>query len=416
MLKGGENVFVAELENGARVNLVTRNLSLDQLKKLRHQNAFYCPVCHAPVLPKLGLRKKWHFSHKPEEGCLIELEAESEIHLCGKQLLHDWAAESGEAVELEHYLPTLKQRPDLYLPGIEPLAIEYQCSTIPEQLIDARTTGYLRAGIDPVWILGGGRHRRTGGSLRVTGFEQHTIRRSPPVPANPGSFSSSFYVLYFDPQVKKMIVENLLFPVSKTRFIAGEMKISLQDFRLHRLKSPVCSFSVERFQSLLLYEKRKIRLRPPGRTSAEEQWLRRQAYLRRRHFSFMPAFIGLPHETYLHFSVPPFLWQYWVYLLLCCCTTGTWLTPEQILGRSQECGGDRLFVRRKMPMCPAASSSELIRTYLTQLVRLHFAQQRADSFCLSPDAFQNGSLPELLNQDQAILERLEVNSSRINTE
>ncbi|WP_010631313.1 competence protein CoiA [Sporolactobacillus vineae] len=403
-------MLVAELKDGERVALVTEGLSLSRLRQLRTRETFYCPVCHTPVLLKLGSRRRWHFSHRPRQGCLIDMEAESETHLDGKRFLYNWAAGCGEAVTLEHYLPALRQRPDIYLPGIEPMAIEFQCSTIPEQVIDARTSGYLGAGIEPVWILGSDRHRRIGGYLRITGFEQHAIRKSLHVSRQQDSFISSYYLCYFHPREKQVILENPLFPVSKTRFIAGEMKISLSDFRLYRLKSPISSFSRDLFKSLLLQEKKKIRLRPPWRVSSEEQWLRKQVYLRHQYFSLLPPYTGLPHERYLHLEVSPLLWQYWICLLLRSCKKGTWFTPEQILRRSKESGGDVLFVRRKMPLCPVYSTLELIQTYLSQLTALRVLHQRSNAFCLSPEAvLKTESLPVLLEWDEAVLNRLSTN-------
>jgi competence CoiA-like predicted nuclease len=338
------------------------------------------------------------------------MEAESEAHLDGKRLLYSWAAGCGEAATLEHYLTALSQRPDIYLPGIEPLAIEFQCSTIPEELIDARTNGYLSAGIEPVWILSGDRHRRIGGYLRVTGFEQHTIRKSPSVSRHPEDFSSSYSLCYFQPREKRVILENSLFPVSKTRFIAGEMKISLHDFRLHRLKFPPCSLSQHLFQSLLLQEKKKIRLRPPWRASREEQWIRQQAYLRRQHFSLMPPYAGLPHECYLHLEVSPFLWQYWICLLLQSCKKGTWFTSEQILRKSRESGGDLMFVRRKMPLCPDYSILAVIHTYLRQLAALGVVRRLSNTFSLGPVSLLKAeSLPVLLKRDEMVLNQLAAN-------
>jgi Competence protein len=387
--------------------LVKKGLSRDMLQQLRTREVFYCPVCHSPVTLKLGFRKKWHFSHKSRHSCLVDMEAESEKHLAGKKHLYNWVLGSEADAELEGYFPSLKQRPDIFIHGIEPMVIEFQCSTIPEQLIDARTAGYLRAGIDPVWILGGDRHKRMSGYLRLTDFEQHTIRRSSHRNSASENFSSPYYVCFFHPSEKQLIFESHLFPVSKTRFIAGEMKAGIGDFRLHQLTFPLCSFSQNHFKALLLQEKKKIRLRPPGRISAEEQWLRKQAYLHHHFFSYLPAFAGLPHESYIHLAASPFLWQYWIYLLMCGDRSPAWFTPEQIVKKTRESGGDLMLVRRKMPLCPDFTLSRLFRTYLGQLAALGIAEQREDAFCLNSKAVRPGwSLQGLMDEDRAILDRL----------
>ena len=56
-----------------------------------------------------------------------------------------------KAVQVEAYLPTLKQRPDLLIGKI---AIEIQCSPLPIKRLVERTETYQTHGYQVVWILG----------------------------------------------------------------------------------------------------------------------------------------------------------------------------------------------------------------------------------------------------------------------
>ena len=84
-----------------------------------------------------------HFAHRKKNSCWYEAEAETEEHLpqrfCGKVFTR-------KAVQVEAYLPTLKQRPDLLIGKI---AIEIQCSPLPKRLVE-RTETYQTHGYQVV--------------------------------------------------------------------------------------------------------------------------------------------------------------------------------------------------------------------------------------------------------------------------
>ncbi|MFC6464602.1 competence protein CoiA [Marinilactibacillus sp. GCM10026970] len=119
------------------------------LKKL------YCPTCKQSVFLKKGTFKVPHFSHYKKEACESFSEGETMEHLNGKLQLYTILKNNKLNVELEVYLPNLKQRPDILL-NIEQqkIAIEFQCSQIPIQRMLERTKNYLKHGYQPYWILG----------------------------------------------------------------------------------------------------------------------------------------------------------------------------------------------------------------------------------------------------------------------
>ncbi|KRO16793.1 competence protein CoiA [Lacticaseibacillus saniviri] len=117
------------------------------------QERFFCPACEQPVRVRNGKQNPAHFAHIA--GTCSASEPESHQHLTGKQWLYDFYTYLGWSVELEVYLPTIKQRADLIIQKSgHKLVIEFQCSPISVPQLKARTDGYTQLGLPVIWILG----------------------------------------------------------------------------------------------------------------------------------------------------------------------------------------------------------------------------------------------------------------------
>ena len=139
-------MIIALNENNLLVNA-------KRIKKKERQAAYYCPSCKSKVILKKGQIRIPHFSHQSTVECQSFSEGETEEHLLGKELLYKYFQENKIKVEMEWYLPELKQRPDLYLPD-QKIAVEFQCSPISYEKLKERSTGYQTMGIDVIWIVG----------------------------------------------------------------------------------------------------------------------------------------------------------------------------------------------------------------------------------------------------------------------
>lgn len=155
-------MFIAETEEKERI-------FADQYRR-EQKKQLYCPGCKGEVYFKSGPKVVPHFSHYAKEACESFSEGETREHLTGKQQLYEWLASSNEDVELEAYLPELKQRPDLLWKrkGENHLAIEFQCSALPKERMIERTKGYQENGYEVLWILGERYHVRQ----RFTSFQK----------------------------------------------------------------------------------------------------------------------------------------------------------------------------------------------------------------------------------------------------
>lgn len=164
----------AKTKEGKLITLAS--LTKTEITEKRMQD-FFCPACHEQVIVRAGPQTIPHFAHKSTSPCPNGAGGESSYHEKGKFLIYRWLKHQGLKAELEHSLPHLQQRPDVYLTiSSKRIAIEYQCSRIPIETINKRNNGYLKAGITPIWILSAKLFNRKGlHRLKVDTFLRHFI-------------------------------------------------------------------------------------------------------------------------------------------------------------------------------------------------------------------------------------------------
>ncbi|HEM2815413.1 TPA: competence protein CoiA [Streptococcus suis] len=117
------------------------------------QGSFTCPGCGGQVRYKSGKVLRSHFAHVTLRDCTYFSENESAQHLSLKSSLYKWL-QGQEEVELEAYLPAIKQVADLLVN--QQLALEVQCSSLPISRLQLRTQAYHEAGFQVLWLLGKG--------------------------------------------------------------------------------------------------------------------------------------------------------------------------------------------------------------------------------------------------------------------
>jgi competence protein CoiA len=130
--------------------ILTIDYTREELKILKKSQTFFCPHCHQSLLLKIGAIKIPHFSHRTTCEQLFS-EGESENHLLGKLQLYKFFRQHLQEVQLEAYIPQLRQRPDLLVNAT--VAIEFQCSSISLELKQKRTKMYTDNGYLPLWLL-----------------------------------------------------------------------------------------------------------------------------------------------------------------------------------------------------------------------------------------------------------------------
>ena len=135
-------MFVARDARGELVNVLE-----DKLEK----QDYTCPACGGQLRLRQGSSVRTHFAHKSLKYCYYSSENESLEHLENKEVLYRWLKTEAE-VQLEYPLPELKQIADVFV-NVH-LALEVQCSPLPQKLLKERSEGYRSQGYQVLWLLG----------------------------------------------------------------------------------------------------------------------------------------------------------------------------------------------------------------------------------------------------------------------
>ncbi|MDY7223409.1 competence protein CoiA [Halalkalibacterium halodurans] len=298
-------MLTAKLQNGQTVNLLD-SWQKEVLQSLQKKQGFYCPACKEKLVLKIGSQRQWHFAHQSKEACRVSTEPESHYHLSGKRLLYQWLKRQKLEVALEVYLPILQQRPDILLRKDKQLvAVEYQCSSLPLQEIKKRTDGYKRAGIYPIWVLGGNRLNREGTfHFRLQSFEWLALCKDP---------YEHLHLRYFCPTSLKFFTLSNITPISLTKTLAvlkekAHLNQTFQDWVYPSLK-PHESLPSDAW----LTQKKQWRFQYPiPYPSPDQRHFQSWLYEQNLHPQLFPIEAGWPSKGHEWVATPTYLWQSWI--------------------------------------------------------------------------------------------------------
>ncbi len=286
---------------------LTNDYSREQLLKLRKQHKFICPQCNSELQLKVGKVKTPHFAHFPDAICQnLFSEGESETHLLGKLALYDFFKKVNKSVVLEPYLTSLSQRPDLFVNDQNgSYAIEFQCSSIDQDLLKKRNEGYIQNRISPFWVLNTPvKYSEEMNRIMVvslTKFEQQFIIMD----------EYNHYLLTFHPQTKTFFYFSYLLHFHNNQFITKIQRLPIEHQTFPFFKPRKASFS-NFLPMLKLYKSRtqtyvenKIYISSKGVNDI----LLRSIYELKLNRYFMPIFIGLPTKYAMYMDMMAVEWQ-----------------------------------------------------------------------------------------------------------
>jgi competence protein CoiA len=300
----GETLFVAMMENGERLSLLEQK-SLTEWRRLRKDNKFFCPICGQEVVMKIGEKRIPHFAHMKVSNCSIILERESPIHLLGKKRMYDWFHHQRLPVQLEPYLPFIRQRPDLLVQWErDRYAIEFQCSKIEQQLFIERTKSYQKNRISPIWIAGAAHLTKISPErFRMSEFQWlfvHSLGQDPKI-------------IYFCPETSRFHILSNLFPISPKELFASHSFINMYDVTFPEL----ISYSITNWKFPIkcwLQQKKKKRWQLSFYPQKQTKLLLQRLYLQRISPSCFPAEAGIPVKSMYWLETSPVIWQLWLLL------------------------------------------------------------------------------------------------------
>lgn len=288
--------------------IVSADHSREFLNDLKQRNAFKCIQCNEEVILRTGFINIPHFAHRRKSECTLSFsEGESKDHLNGKLQLYAFFKRHNCNPQLESFIPTIKQRPDILVCNNQSqIAIEYQCSKILPDIIENRNIGYKQQQIDPLWIL------RTPsisefppqeiGIMQLSAYRQQFFLETPTKGkmiitycpqtklfhyiSNPVHIQSNKYIV----KVKKLPMEKQSWPFAVVKLISRkEYEIYLQVYRKQRFKH---------IDNLYFYNRKGV----------QNQFLQ-VCYRWRLSPKEIPFFIGIPTAHAASFHVHAIEWQ-----------------------------------------------------------------------------------------------------------
>ncbi|WP_420974893.1 competence protein CoiA [Bacillus thuringiensis] len=296
-------IFIAKRENGEKIHLLY-NCNEELLRRMRQQERFFCVACGKEVQMKLGKQKSWHFAHKKVDSCLAFYEAESMYHRHGKELLYRWFERQNFHVDIEHYLPQIQQRPDIFIERAgRKIAIEYQCTNLSIEQLYKRTYSYWRAGIQVIWIIGGNQLKKQSAYWMKFSSLMAFSLQSYPQP----------FLIFFCSKQKAFMKCAFLTSFSTSVSFSHTIYLPTETTTFELLFSPVP------FQKEILDREWKQR-KDYFRKNALPIWNYNYKSLLRLIYQFkctpasFPSEIGVPLPSGFAFQTNPFIWQAFLYM------------------------------------------------------------------------------------------------------
>ncbi|XKK14636.1 competence protein [Bacillus sp. AC79A.1] len=296
-------IFIAKRENGEKIHLLY-NCNEELLRRMRQQERFFCVACGKEVQMKLGKQKSWHFAHKKVDSCLAFYEAESMYHRHGKELLYRWFERQNFHVDIEHYLPQIQQRPDIFIERAgRKIAIEYQCANLSIEQLYKRTYSYWRVGIQVIWIIGGNQLKKQSAYWMKFSSLMAFSLQSYPQP----------FLIFFCSKQKAFMKCAFLTSFSTSVSFSHTIYLPTETTTFELLFSPVP------FQKEILDREWKQR-KDYFRKNALPIWNYNYKSLLRLLYQFkctpasFPSEIGVPLPSGFAFQTNPFIWQAFLYM------------------------------------------------------------------------------------------------------
>lgn len=308
IFSGGVYILTA-LNDQKEIFTITTHVPTETLIQLRKTMTFYCPQCENPVRLKIGQVMIPHFAHIVLSDCLTSFsERESPIHLKGKLQLAEFFEEKSLEIFVESYLPELCQRPDILVKSThQSYAIEFQCCTIPIEVRDMRSKGYLKSNIEPIWILRSFEYPEVPLNgiviIQLTHFRQAFIQHD-----DCGDAS----IIAYDPNTEQFIYYAHLIHLQGTRFIAkiGVLPRHLQSFPFRQLK-PLTSLEGKVYWDIFQrYRKRFLKNAVLTSKKGVRDPFLRICYVNHLQPIELPLFIGIPLGTVKHINGRHTEWQF----------------------------------------------------------------------------------------------------------
>jgi len=325
---------------------LTKSYSKEELTAIKNKTDFFCPSCNAAVILKIGQIKTPHFAHKSLTHCDTYSEPESPLHLQGKLQLYRFFSSNNHTVELEKYLPDIRQRADLLVD--QHTAIELQYSPVSAPQVCSRSQGYLRLGIQPEWIIGLPGPVEEGIQLfKLSSWKKELLRQR----------QKANYIISFSPEADLFYYHSNLIYISGNQWI-GKVKslaAAKQQFPF-AVPRKLSEREFEEMYSLFYQARRKFIASQQFINNRIRSSFWRACYELQLDGRNLPATIGIPLKNAELIPCHPVLWQL-----------------QALAGLKNGAATKTLIETGKIPHCQLSGAKEaeaLIGSYVDAYVRL----------------------------------------------
>lgn len=297
-------MLTAKTKDGKKLSL-SYHYKKETLLSLRKREEFFCQICGEKVYLKLGDKKIYHFAHQRGSSCREFYENETEGHMEGKLQLFQWLKRQKILAELEYFDREIQQRPDIFFVYQEKkYALEYQCSTISEQMFQKRTEGYLSHGYIPLWILGCKHfHNSFEHSHVFTSFMYLFLRQGK---------NGRLFLPSYSPETSTFQILYSIFPYSPKNAFIQKKNQPIEKLRLPLLleHQPFEHLNIGQWKTAL----EKYKMKWLSFPSVPQQSFLNEIYNSGLNLFLFPPEIGLPVSRGILIQNPPFIWQAYYYL------------------------------------------------------------------------------------------------------
>lgn len=295
-------MFTALRENGTIIYLFPR-LPRSELMKERESGKFFCPECKEELMLKMGSVKVEHFAHMRGSSCVDSYEKESEYHLNGKLQLLNWLEGQKLNPKMEPYYKSIRQRPDIGInQGNTNYVLEFQCSTIPPDLMIKRTKNYRRNNYFPIWLLGGKNIKRKGqNKVSLSNFDYLFLSKTT---------SGSWYLPAYCSSTHQFILLTNITPIGTRNVLAHLSIIPSHHHSFRKLLEP----DTYPFFSPEVWRKEVHSLKENLLIHGNHSPYLKELYNCSMNISLLPPFIGLPVTHAPIIETAPLIWQSYIFI------------------------------------------------------------------------------------------------------
>ncbi|WP_052353767.1 competence protein CoiA [Neobacillus jeddahensis] len=343
----------------------------ESLLSLRNKEEFICPICGEGVVLKLGDRRIFHFAHKQGSSCRDVYENESFYHMEGKRQLFQWLVRQKIPAALEYYISDIQQRPDiLFKFNDKTYALEYQCSTIPENVFFKRTKSYLDHHYIPLWILSSDQiHQKRKTLIGLSNFQYLFVR---------STSTGNLYIPSYCPEQRQF------------RFVESITSFSIKNAFFHSSIYPKKYTTVEDVLepnmsktinlSSWNSEMEKLILNWSVHPQPGQLHFFQEIYNRGLNLFLMPPEIGLPVAHSLLLQTPLIIWQTYFYLdVLADKDPNDTISFHEIKDHFNKRKYRNDIMRRNLPQIEQLNPILPIIEYMMLLERLGIVRRKSDS-------------------------------------